>query len=235
MLQSNGQEVLDTETNLLWLYDWGHFNGDAYFWSWTRDWAASLTVGGAAAGDTDGCACRADDGRDDRGRWTWLALVLALASLVQRPWRPRALVGLVAFPLVYGLAGAVYHGDLLWMLHWPPALAAPMEDNPFWQAQHGEASLPTIVAALLAITPAVALLGTWRWSSATAVERAGLSFAIAFVAALVLLPRWRVFNFDLSPRYLLPVLPWLALASSAVATVGGAVWLYRRAIGRGAA
>lgn len=150
-----------------------------------------------------------------------LALVLALASLVQRPWRPRALVGLAVFPLVYGLAGAVYHDDLLWMLHWPPALAAPMEDNPFWQAQHGQASLPTIVAALLAITPAVALLGTWRWSSATAVERAGISFAIAFVAALVLLPRWRVFNFDLSPRYLLPVLPWLALAVGRVAEHAG--------------
>lgn len=51
VLQSNGQEVLDTETNLLWLYDWGHFNEEGFFWSWTHDWAASLTVGGAAAGD----------------------------------------------------------------------------------------------------------------------------------------------------------------------------------------
>jgi hypothetical protein len=51
VLQANGQEVLDTETNLLWLYDWGHFNGEGFFWSWTRDWAASLTVGGAKAGD----------------------------------------------------------------------------------------------------------------------------------------------------------------------------------------
>lgn len=51
VLQSNGQEVLDTETNLLWLYDWGQFNGEGFYWSWTNDWAASLTVGGAAAGD----------------------------------------------------------------------------------------------------------------------------------------------------------------------------------------
>ena len=164
-----------------------------------------------------------------------LALVLALAALVQRPWRPRALVGLTAFPLLYGLAGAVYHGDLLWMLHWPPALATPMADNPFWQAEAGQASLPTVIAALLAITPAVALLGTWRWSSATAVERAGLLFSIAFVAALVLLPRWRVFNFDLSPRYLLPVLPWLALAVGRVAMHMGrdeaAVGGLRRGVG----
>lgn len=51
VLQANGQEVLDTETNLLWLYDWGHFIGEGFYWSYTRDWAASLTVGGAAAGD----------------------------------------------------------------------------------------------------------------------------------------------------------------------------------------
>lgn len=51
VLQSNGQEVLDTETNLLWLYDWGQFNGEGFYWSYTRDWAASLTVGGATAGD----------------------------------------------------------------------------------------------------------------------------------------------------------------------------------------
>jgi hypothetical protein len=167
-----------------------------------------------------------------------LALVLAGAALLQRPRAVRALVGLCAFPLVYGVAGAVYHGDLLWMLHWPPALAAPMEDNPFWQAQHAEASLPAVVAALLAITPAVALLGTWRASPASAVERAGLVFSIAFVAALVLLPRWRVFNFDLSPRYLLPVLPWLALAVSRVTMQLGrdeqALGGLRRGLGLGA-
>ncbi len=167
-----------------------------------------------------------------------LALVLAAAALVERPRGWWALVGLAAFPLVYGLAGAIYHGDLLWMVRLPPALAAPMEDNPFWQAHHGHASLPTVTAALLAITPAVALLGAWRWSSATAVERAGLVSSLAFVAALVLLPRWRVFNFDLSPRYLLPVLPFVALAVGRVAMhmgrdAAGATGL-RRGVGLGA-
>jgi len=146
-----------------------------------------------------------------------LALVLAGAALVHAPRQWRALAGLAAFPAVYGLLGAVYHEDLLWMLHFPPALAAPMEGNPFWEAHHAEASLPAVMAALLAISPAVALLGTWRASSAGAVERAGLAFAVVFVAALVLLPRWRVFNFDLSPRYLLPALPLVALAVSRVA------------------
>jgi len=173
-----------------------------------------------------------------RSELALLALVLAGAALLERPREWRALAGLGAFPLLYGLAGAVYHGDLLWMLHWPPALAAPMADNPFWQAQHGQASLPVVMAALLAITPVVALLGPWRASSAGAVERAGLLFAIVFVAALVLLPRWRLFNFDLSPRYLLPVLPWLALAVSRVAMELGrdeqALGGLRRGLGLGA-
>jgi hypothetical protein len=146
-----------------------------------------------------------------------LALVLAAAAVLQRPRQLRALVGLAAFPALYGLAGAVYHGDLLWMLRLPPALPAPMHDNPFWQPHHAHASLPAVMAALLAITPGVAWLGAWRASSASAVERAGLAFAIVFVAALVLLPRWQVFNFDLSPRYLLPVLPLVALAVGRVA------------------
>lgn len=51
VLQSNGQEVLDTETNLMWLYDWGQFNGEGFYWSYTHDWASSLTVGGANPGD----------------------------------------------------------------------------------------------------------------------------------------------------------------------------------------
>lgn len=141
-----------------------------------------------------------------------LALVLAGAALLRRPREWRALVGLAAFPLVYGIAGAIYHGDVVWMLWFPPALAEPMADNPFWQAQQAEASLPLVMAAVLAITPAVACLGVWRASSASAVERAALVFAVVLVVALVVLPRWRVFNFDLSPRYLLPVLPALALA-----------------------
>ncbi|MCA9704586.1 MAG: hypothetical protein KDK70_01915 [Myxococcales bacterium] len=138
------------------------------------------------------------------------ALVMAALAIGRR--QPRMLAGLAGFPLAYGLAGAVYHRDALWMLHFPPALAEPMPDNPFWQAHHAQASLPPVVAALLALTPAVAVLGAWRGSRATTIERAGLAWCGLLFAALVLLPRWQVFNFDLSPRYLLPLLPMLALA-----------------------
>jgi hypothetical protein len=50
-----------------------------------------------------------------------------------------------------------------------------------------------------------------RWSKLTRFERLGAAFVVAFAGLLLLLPRWRVFNFDLSPRYLLPILPFVAL------------------------
>jgi hypothetical protein len=50
-LQPNGVEVLDTNTNLLWLYDWSS-DGDSFKdWGDAKLWAAGLTVGGATAGD----------------------------------------------------------------------------------------------------------------------------------------------------------------------------------------
>jgi hypothetical protein len=50
VLQSNGAEVLDTDTNLLWLYDWNSWD-QSKNWDDAKTWAAGLTVGGATAGD----------------------------------------------------------------------------------------------------------------------------------------------------------------------------------------
>jgi hypothetical protein len=49
VLQANGVEVLDTDTNLLWLYDWN--SSGQKNWTDAKTWAASLTVGGTAAGE----------------------------------------------------------------------------------------------------------------------------------------------------------------------------------------
>lgn len=149
-----------------------------------------------------------------------LAIALALWSAMRR--HARVWLGLVAFGLVYGLAGALYHRDPLWMLHFPPALPAPMPGNPYWESHHGEASVAVVAAAMLAISPAFVLLPQWRWRDAKPSERFGLLAMVVLAAALVFMPRWRVFNFDLSPRYLLPVLPWFALATARVIeAVGG--------------
>lgn len=49
VLQANALEVLDTETNLLWLYNWGI--SPARDWNGAKNWAAGLTLAGAAAGE----------------------------------------------------------------------------------------------------------------------------------------------------------------------------------------
>ncbi len=176
------------------------------------------------------------------GTLVWVRAELALLALTMLGWalwtrRLRVVLGLAGFALVYGVAGAVYHQDLGWMLRFPPALPQPMADNPYWAQHEGDAVLPTVVLAVLSISPAVVLAGLWRSHRAPVVERLGVLFAMVFVAALVLLPQWRVFNFDLSPRYLLPVLPWLALAVGRVVDDVGpgadATGGMRRALGLG--
>ena len=50
VLQSNNLEVLDTDTNLLWLTSWRPRVEPLKTWAEGNAWAAGLTTGGAAAG-----------------------------------------------------------------------------------------------------------------------------------------------------------------------------------------
>lgn len=147
-----------------------------------------------------------------------VALATLALALVSR--RPRLALGLAIWPVVYGLSGAVVHADALWMLHFPPALPEPMHDNPFWAEHHRVASLGDLAATLLSISPVVVLVPLLRVRSLGTIERWLGGSALVLALALVLLPRWQVFNFDQSPRYLLPVLPFVALAVARVAEAG---------------
>lgn len=147
-----------------------------------------------------------------------VALALFGFAVVAR--RPRALVGLCAWPVLYGLAGAVHHGDLLWMLHFPPALSEPMPGNPFWADHHKAAPLHDLVASLLAISPLLPAVALVRVGSLSRLERWLGAAAVVLVLLLVVMPRWQIFNFDQSPRYLLPVLPMAALAIGRVTEAG---------------
>ena len=139
-----------------------------------------------------------------------LVVIVAAYAVATRKWR--VLAGLPAFGVVYGLAGAAYHGDMLWQLHFPPALPDAMPGNPYWETHTGEASATDLVGTAVALTPAMPLLVLTQWSRLSTLERLGLAFVVAFTVALAVLPMWRVFNFDQSPRYLLPVVPFVALA-----------------------
>lgn len=139
-----------------------------------------------------------------------LAMLLAASALRRTSWKE--LAALPAFGLLYGLAGIGYHHDPIWFLHFPPALPEPMPDNPYWADHGGAASLTVLVGTAVALTPVLPALALVRWRSLGSTERLGLWFCAAFVGALVVLPVWQVFNFDTSPRYLLPVVPFVALA-----------------------
>ncbi|MBV1858336.1 MAG: hypothetical protein KUG77_07980 [Nannocystaceae bacterium] len=138
------------------------------------------------------------------------AVLLALWALRRTSWKE--LAALPAFGLLYGLAGIGYHHDPIWFLHFPPALPEPMPDNPYWADHGGAASLTELVGTAVALTPVMPALALVRWKRLQNTERLGLWFSLAFVGALVVLPVWQVFNFDTSPRYLLPVVPFVALA-----------------------
>ncbi len=149
-----------------------------------------------------------------------LCVVVLIDAVRRRSWTE---VGAMpAFGIAYGLAGIGYHHDPLWFLHYPPALPEPMPGNPFWAEHGGTASVGEIVSSAVALTPLIPALVWTRWRTLDALERRGLWFCAAFALALVVLPAWRVFNFDQSPRYLLPVLPFVALALGR--GIGDACW-----------
>ena len=146
-----------------------------------------------------------------------LVLVIAMLIWAAVHRRPRAVLGLAIWPALYGLAGALYHQYLPWMLHYPPGLSEPMPDTPYWEPHHRATSLPALVDAAIAISPAVVLAALVRLRTCTSLERWWGAAACILAGALVLLPHWQLFNFDQSPRYLLPVLPFVALAAGRAA------------------
>jgi hypothetical protein len=153
------------------------------------------------------------------GMLPWIRAELAPLSLalLVLAWRQRTLapwLGALVFPLGYALLGALAHGDVLWMFHYPPALPEPMAGNPYWSTHDGRIGTAELLASLLALGPAVVLAAMVRPDRLRPFELAWLLFAAFELGVLLALPRWRAFNFDLSPRYLLGVLPALALASS---------------------
>ncbi|HEX8795349.1 MAG TPA: hypothetical protein VF765_30580 [Polyangiaceae bacterium] len=152
----------------------------------------------------------------------FVAVWLAWHVIARRRWS--ALAWAAAFPLAYLAAGALYHRDILWAIHFPPS-APPQGSNRLWSSVHAEGSLGQIVARIDLVTPlaAVALLAPWR--SMRGAERAAAVYGAVYLLALNVLPSFQIVNFDYSARYSLEVLPVVALL---VARVAGS-WGERRA------
>lgn len=124
------------------------------------------------------------------------------------------LVGLVAGPALYLLAGAAYHHDPLWFLHLPPTLAQPlpgMNVDGFFPRTPGQ----LVVAAVQLSLVSVAWLLPFGVDP-TALDPAARRLRTAFfvtLGAMVLVPFTRLLNFEHHPRYLAATLPFAAVVA----------------------
>lgn len=159
-------------------------------------------------------------------------LVLLLAITCPRTQRRRAWSAILAFGVAYGLLGAWFHHDVLWWAYYPPALPEPMANHPLWLRQEATLDVAALASTLLALSPVWLLAVPWRpRGTIGTLQWVWLGFAAFEIGVLLAMPRWRVFNFDLSPRYLLGVVPAIALgASSAVATLAESSSLRTRVV-----
>lgn len=135
------------------------------------------------------------------------AVVLALYTL----WSARErvlLLGMAVFPLAYGALGALYHGDLLWLVHYPPA-AAYDPTNPIYREQL--IGVRFFLEPAAAVTPVAALAAAVPIKRLQPIERALLAYAVLTAVAMNALPIFGIGNFGSAPRYSLHLLPALAL------------------------
>ncbi len=141
-----------------------------------------------------------------------LAVALIGLHLALDPKTRWAVAGLAAGPALYLLAGAAYHHDALWWLHFPPTLARPLPGLDVEGIFPRSLSQVVVVLAQLSLVSAAWLLplGASSASVDPAVRRVRVALLVT-LAAMVLVPFARVLNFEHSPRYLAAVLPFTAL------------------------
>ena len=163
-------------------------------------------------------------------RWPWLAGVVA----GMLPWvRPELVIfsaaialygvlsegdrgllaGMPVFPLIYVPAGALYHHDLLWIVHFPPSM--PLEPGYLmWEGQLEGARY--VLEPLLAVTPLAPAIIAVRPLRLPPIEWTLLVYTVAAAILISVLPLLRVVNFGTAPRYSMLVLPGLALLAGRV-------------------
>ena len=154
------------------------------------------------------------------------------AYALATPGLRRMIVAAAALAVVYALAGAVYHGDLLWPLHYPAFPTANPAVGPEARSHYG-GDLKDLVTTVLGLTPVVGI-GLWAaWRGVPRLETLLGATAVAFVLAIRVLPLTELVYVDASPRYVLPALPLLCLLVGRGVEQWGAGW--RRDLPRGVA
>ncbi len=133
--------------------------------------------------------------------------VIALALYCLARERRRFLLALPSVGLLFAVAGAFYHHDVLWFIHYPPTLMGQGEATPLRGAfGYAQASAGATVGVLLAIAPLLGLLALVPWRRFASLERVLLLASLVFVLAIRGFPIIGLFHFDDSPRYTLPMI-----------------------------
>jgi hypothetical protein len=133
--------------------------------------------------------------------------VPTLYALMEKEARP-LLLGMVMFPLAYLASGAVYHHDVLWFVHFPPS--TPFEPgNPIFNNQL--VGLSYLLEPAAALTPVAALAVAVPVGRLTRIELLLGAYVVLIAVVMNVLAILHVGSYGDSPRYLLHVLPALAL------------------------
>ncbi len=133
--------------------------------------------------------------------------VMGLYALLSKRDRPLVL-GMALFPLSYIGTGILYHHDAFWVVHFPGS--APFDPgNPVYGSQL--IGVRYFLEPAMALTPAAALAAMLPVGRLRPVERALLAHAVLAMLTMNVLPIFRVGNFGAAPRYLMLLLPALAL------------------------
>lgn len=148
-----------------------------------------------------------------RSEGLFFVAAMALYALSDPKLR-KAIIGIAVFPTIYLLLGSIYHADLLWFLHFPPAPLQAHVDNPF-AGRPGD--LQGLALHLLHITPVIALAWCSPLKRMTSFEKAIAVFAPVFIIIVRGMPALGM-HLDDSPRYLLLTAPFIALLVTRTAT-----------------
>ena len=147
--------------------------------------------------------------------FTGLAFFIAFA---QRDLKA-ALFTLV-WPALYLSAGAAWHKDLLWFLHFPPAVPDLIPGTLDFSVEKMGFDTKTaysFFAAMAMVTPAwlLGLIGFFKCGDKR-IACLGLGQLLTLLAMVVLPLSGHLFNFEFSDRYLMVLLPGIALGASLI-------------------
>lgn len=162
------------------------------------------------------------------GMLPWIRYEQALFCAVLAPWvlfrfrSPAFLAGVITWPLGYLGAGAIYHHDPLWFLHFLPNVSNLDSGNPVWLAEFASHNARSAIMSLVMVSPAVFFLALLRFKSLQSIERVLAIFTLGFFATFVvthLSPRdiGPAFTLGFSSRYaIVPIVPMGLLVGRAI-------------------